>query len=499
MASLDADKIRPKLWLGSKDAAADLKRLSGLKLTHVLSVGSEFPERLGIASLEDKAARQGRVVDGRSTATLTYLREGGKKDPFTRLCIAVDDVSSADLAQHFDECRLFISEGLAQGGVLVHCSHGRSRSVSVVMAFLMQREKISVAAALLSVKEHRPSASPKEGFVDQLRALEDRLRIAPASPKTVAAAGLQKREKRAAANPQVSLEISVDGEVVGRIVCELFAGTVPRTAENFRCLCTGEKGRGSSGKRLNLLGSIFHRIVPGFVCQGGDFTMGNGTGGESIYGHMFEDENFDIKHDVPGMLSMANSGPDSNGSQFFICTKAAPHLDGKHVAFGKVVSGFEVVDRMEECGGEEGQPTKRVVITDCGEVAQQGHSVKRPKVSDSAVVRVLHILRKHSDCKKASSWREAKISCTRQEAVECLLGFQKTLAGSDAEHLRRKFEELATTNSDCKSAKKGGDLGPFERDMMQKPFEAASFALSVGQLSEVVSTKHGEHLILRIA
>mmetsp|Transcript_21305 Transcript_21305/g.60322 ORF Transcript_21305/g.60322 Transcript_21305/m.60322 type:complete len:497 (+) Transcript_21305:74-1564(+) len=496
MASLDANEIRPRLWLGSKDAATDLKRLAGLKLTHVLSVGTEFPERLGIASLDDKAAFQGRVVEGRSSSNRTYLREGGKKDPFTRLFVAVDDVSSADLAQYFDECRLFISEGLAQGRVLVHCCHGRSRSVAVAAAFLILKEKLSVAAALLSIRERRPSASPKSVFIDQLRALEGRLQIAPASPKTAAAAGLQTREERTDANPQVFFEVSIDGEVAGRLVFELFASVVPRTAENFRCLCTGEKGRGGSGKRLNFLGSIFHLIIPGLLCQGGDFTMGNGTGGESIYGHMFDDENFDVKHDVPGILSMANSGPDTNGSQFCICIQPVPHFDGKHVAFGRVVSGLEVLERIEECAGEEGKPTKRIVVTNCGEVAKKA---KRPKLTDGAVIRVLHILRKHRECKKPSSWREAAISCTKEEAVDCLLGFRKTLEGADAAQVRHKFEELATQHSDCKSAKKGGDLGPFERDMMQKPFEAASFALKVGELSDLVSTKHGMHLILRIA
>ena len=144
------------------------------------------------------------------------------------------------------------------------------------------------------------------------------------------------------------MEISADGESIGRLEIELFSDIVPQTAENFRCLCTGERGRGLNGKRLTFLGSVFHRIVPGFVCIGGDITRGDGTGGESIYGHAFKDENFDVKHDGEGVLSMANSGPDSNGSQFLICCQPAPQLDGKNVAFGKISAGMDTIKMMED-------------------------------------------------------------------------------------------------------------------------------------------------------
>ena len=181
-----------------------------------------------------------------------------------------------------------------------------------------------------------------------------------------------------APNPLVYFEIAFDNQPVGKIVFELYAHVVPKTAENFRALCTGEMGKGKSGKRLNFLGCVFHRIIPGFMCQGGDFTRGDGTGGESIYGAKFKDENFQMRHTEKGLLSMANSGPNTNGSQFFITVKATPHLDGKHVVFGKarearlhlvrtvsashtaqVISGYDVVQRMEKCGTSSGKTTKK--------------------------------------------------------------------------------------------------------------------------------------------
>ncbi len=159
----------------------------------------------------------------------------------------------------------------------------------------------------------------------------------------------------------VFLDIETDGEALGRIVFELHADVVPKTADNFRALCTGEKGYGYKD-------STFHRIIPDFMIQGGDFTNHNGTGGKSIYGSKFDDENFTLKHTEPGLLSMANSGPNTNGSQFFITTVVTPWLDDKHVVFGKVTDGMDIVKKIEALGSRMGEPSKQITISDCGEL-----------------------------------------------------------------------------------------------------------------------------------
>ncbi|MFF6982072.1 peptidylprolyl isomerase [Streptomyces sp. NPDC008343] len=160
----------------------------------------------------------------------------------------------------------------------------------------------------------------------------------------------------------VFFNISAGGEDLGRIVFRLFDDVVPKTARNFRELATGQHGYGYKG-------SPFHRVIPEFMLQGGDFTAGNGTGGKSIYGETFADENFQLKHDKPFLLSMANAGPGTNGSQFFVTTVVTPWLDGKHVVFGEVIEGEDVVKAVEALGSRSGATAKKIVVEDCGTVA----------------------------------------------------------------------------------------------------------------------------------
>ena len=170
-------------------------------------------------------------------------------------------------------------------------------------------------------------------------------------------------------NPVVFFDIHADNDYLGRIEITLRKDITPITAENFRCLCPGEKGVSKFTNRpLHYKGSPFHRVIQRFMCQGGDFTAGNGTGGESIYGHKFADENFILRHSEVGVLSMANSGPNTNGSQFFITTTVTPWLDGKHVVFGNVTKGIDIVRKIESLGSQSGETSKHIIISNCGQL-----------------------------------------------------------------------------------------------------------------------------------
>ncbi|KAK4629340.1 Peptidyl-prolyl cis-trans isomerase H [Fulvia fulva] len=169
-------------------------------------------------------------------------------------------------------------------------------------------------------------------------------------------------------NPVVFFDVTLGGEPLGRIKMELFADVTPKTAENFRQFCTGET-KNHLGRPQGYKGSKFHRVIRDFMLQGGDFLNGDGTGSATIYGtKSFADENFNLRHDQPGLLSMANSGPNTNGSQFFITCTATPHLNNKHVVFGKVVEGLDVVRKIENVRTTREKPNQDVVIAQCGEM-----------------------------------------------------------------------------------------------------------------------------------
>ncbi|KAJ5769190.1 hypothetical protein N7520_003749 [Penicillium odoratum] len=182
---------------------------------------------------------------------------------------------------------------------------------------------------------------------------------------------------------RVFFDIQIGDQKAGRIAFELFNDVVPKTADNFRALCTGEKGIGQQGKPLTYKGSIFHRVIKQFMIQGGDFTAFNGTGGESIYGEKFPDENFNLKHDRPFLLSMANSGPGTNGSQFFVTTVPTPHLDDKHVVFGEVINGKSIVRKIENMQTTSDKPNVDVTVVDCGELQGEEYENATKKIQDA--------------------------------------------------------------------------------------------------------------------
>ena len=217
--------------------------------------------------------------------------------------------------------------------------------------------------------------------------------------------------------PRCYLDVAVDGKPLGRVVVELRTDVVPRTCENFRCLCTGERGPG-----MSYAGSPFHRVIRGFMVQGDDITKHDGTGGRSIYGQRFDDEGFELRHDRAGVLSMANAGPNTNGSQFFITTAPAPHLDGKHVVFGSVVQGMDVVRLVESqlVDPKTNRPFASVLITRCGQLIFVP-AKKREQEDDSSESRSDSSESSDSDGSDSDSSNKSTSSKeSKQEAQETL-------------------------------------------------------------------------------
>jgi len=321
-----------------------------------------------------------------------------------------------------------------------------------------------------------------------------------------------------AGRPRVFLDISIEAVPAGRLVCELFCDIVPRTAENFRQLCTGEAGIGESGKPLHYRGCPFHGISANRAISGGDITRGDGTGGDSIYGGRFKDEGFNISH-AAGFLTMANHGtPDSNDSQFMICTREQPSFDGKHVVFARVIEGMDVVHRIEARGTSNGgtvetfsgteklvsfRPTRRVFIRDSGQLGS--HSTRVLCIGDSEVVKrrrvvpeahVLHILKTHRDALPAVTWQGVVATCTKGKAKLAVETLRKRVLSADS--MSQTFMDLAREYSDSFSAQSSGDLGVVKQGEVHEELEDVIFSLGPGQLSELFETAKGVNLVMRI-
>nr|AAZ66130.1 cyclophilin [Stylonychia lemnae] len=234
---------------------------------------------------------------------------------------------------------------------------------------------------------------------------------------------MQLSQATSASNPRVYFDLEIGGQKAGRVIMELFKNVCPRSAENFRQLCTGESGkRSSNGKNFTFKNSVFHRVISGFMMQGGDFTHSNGTGGESIYGRTFPDENFKLKHETRGLLSMANAGKNTNGSQFFLTFTATPHLNGKHVVFGRVEKGYDVCQRVEKlkCNAQD-KPNDKVVIAECGEIKPEAkkEEKKREEVkAKSTTVEVKSSEKKVPEEKKREDKEPKKRSRSRSREIQ---------------------------------------------------------------------------------
>lgn len=300
---------------------------------------------------------KGMLIDGTEFDS-SYRR--GKPATFAPNQVIAGWTEAMQLMSEGDHWELTIPSELAYG----NRGSGSRIPGGSVLVFELEILKVKVGSSANLLGENQPFILAGGGVLVILFLLFNSMSGSSKQGPTV-----DLKDATSPENPKVFFEVEIGGEPAGKIVMELFAKVCPKTAENFRCLCTGEKGNTSRGKPLHFKDSCFHRVIPGFMCQGGDFTRGNGTGGESIYGEKFEDEwtNGMICHSKPMLLSMANAGPNTNGSQFFLTVARTPHLDGRHVVFGQVIDGEQVVKAIEAVGSSTGATRKKVMIADCGE------------------------------------------------------------------------------------------------------------------------------------
>ena len=234
-------------------------------------------------------------------------------------------------------------------------------------------------------------------------------------------------------NPIVYLDVSIGARSIGRLEIELFADVVPKTAENFRSLCTGEKGKDYDGYSLHYRGCCFHRVIAGFMAQCGDITNGDGSGGTSIYGSTFSDENFDLRHTGPGILSMANAGPATNSSQFFITFKSTPHLDNRHVVFGKVLKGLDILDVIEKCATDvNDKPKADVTIDDCGEIAFEVEEPLEAKTGKGKVQRPNPYLQETESSAKGKDTEDIEKEKKKEKEMEPEVDIEVATQGMNA-------------------------------------------------------------------